>query len=299
MKRTTFVIFCIICIMIVWSIPNNAFTAPQKGEILTERDKIQLAQLRILDDPTIDNRIAEAQRRIDVGKQRGQLTPDEANRLQANLNAIKERVTRYRRDGLLSGNERAKIHEMLTNLEERIHSERTDDETAKRDFFERRIDELQRRIDTGVRQGQLTRDEARQLQAAMNRIKEREMRYRADGQLTNDERFVLNQMLNSLGERIRYERNDTEVVHREAFEKRISEMKRRIEAGMRTGQLTLDETCNLNSILMRIKDRDVQFRSDGILTREERIRLNQMLSYFEERIYEERWDTDINNPIFR
>jgi hypothetical protein len=76
-------------------------------------------------------------------------------------------------------------------------------------------------------------------------------------------------------------------------------MKRRIEAGMRAGQLTLDEACRLQAIFNRIKERDAQFRSDGVLTREERLRLNKMLVHLEERIHEERWDADIDNPLFR
>lgn len=297
MKRIPVVVLFMSFVTLFWSV--SAFAVTQKEQISTQRGIIELAQLRILDDPTIDNRITEAQRRIDVGKQRGQLTPDEADRLQTYLNAIKERVARYRRDGILVGDERTKINEMLTTLEERIRVERADEQTAGKDVFDRRIDELQRRIDAGMRAGQLTREEARHLQAAMNRIKEKETRYRADGLLTNDERYALTQILNSMDERIRYERNDSDVVHKEAFERRILEMKRRIEAGMRAGQLTLDEACRLNSILIRIKDRDIQFRSDGILTKEERTRLNQMLIHLEERIYEERWDADINNPLFR
>jgi hypothetical protein len=68
---------------------------------------------------------------------------------------------------------------------------------------------------------------------------------------------------------------------------------------MRVGQLTLDEACRLNSMLIRIREKDAQFRSDGVLTREERMRLNRMLAHLEERIYEERWDADIDNPLFR
>jgi hypothetical protein len=76
-------------------------------------------------------------------------------------------------------------------------------------------------------------------------------------------------------------------------------VKRKIEAGMRAGQLTLDEACRLQSMLNRVRERDAQFRSDGILTREERIMLNQMLTMLEERIYEEKWDADVNHPLFR
>jgi hypothetical protein len=68
---------------------------------------------------------------------------------------------------------------------------------------------------------------------------------------------------------------------------------------MRVGQLTLDEACRLQGMLNRIRERDAQFRADGILTREERMRLNQMLLHLEERIYDEKWDADTNNPLFR
>ena len=299
MKKICTIAFFATIIILTCTVSNYAFTGPQKDQISTQRAKTEVAQLRILDDPKIDNRIAELQRRIDVGSQRGQLTPDEVNRLQTQLNGIKERVAKYRRDGFLTGDERAKLNERLTILEERVRDERSDDETVRRDAFNRRADELQRRIDAGVRAGQLTQDEAQHLQAALNRIKDRDTRYRADGLLTNEEKAALDQMLGSLDERIRYERNDTDVVHREAFERRISEMKRRIESGMRAGQLNIDETCRLNAILIRVKDRDAQYRSDGVLTRGERVRLNQMLVHLEERIYDEKWDADINNPIFR
>jgi septal ring factor EnvC (AmiA/AmiB activator) len=299
MKKLRASLFLTTIVLLAGGISALAFSGPQTEMSAPQRAKIELAQLRILDDPTIDNRIAEAQRKIDVGKQRGQLTPDEANRLQTYLNAVKERVAKYRRDGFLTGDERTKVNEMLTTLEERVRAERTDDEVAQRDAVDRRVAELQRRIDAGVRAGQLTRDEATQLQARLNRITEKAARYRADGRLTNDETSSLNQMLNTLEERIRYERNDTDTVHREAFEKRIAEIKRKIEAGMRAGQITLEEAWHLQTILNRVRERDAQFRSDGVLTREERMRLNRMLTHLEEQVYEEKWDANVDNPVFR
>ena len=299
MKKIWVLLFFVIVTLLSGGIPALAFSGPQTELSSPQRAKTELAQLNFLDDPTVDKRITELQRRIDTGKRSGQLTPDEASRLQTSLDGFKTRIAKYRNDGFMSKDERAKANEMLTVLEERVRAERTDDDVAQRDAVGRRVADLQGRIDAGSRAGQLTRDEASQLQAALNRIKERDARYRADGSLTNEERIALNQMLNTLEERIRYEKNDTDVVHREAFERRISEMKRRIEAGLRAGQLTLDEACSLQAIFNRIKERDAQFRSDGVLTREERMRLNRMLAHLEERIYEERWDADIDNPLFR
>jgi chromosome segregation ATPase len=281
------------------SISGFAFTGFQKEQAIPQRGAIELTQLNIFHDPAVDRRITELQRKIDAGKQAGQLTPAEIYKLQANLDRIKEKVAKYRADGFVTPSERNQLNEMLSTMEERIRTERGDEDVVQGGVIKKRISELQRKIDDGSKAGQLTRDEAYRLQAALNRIKEKDANLMADNVLTDDERFRITQMLNSLEERIRYEKNDSDIVHREAFERRITELKRKIEAGMKSGQLTLDEACRLNSMLIRIKDRDGLFRSDGILTREERMRLNQMLTHLEERIYEERWDADVNHPLFR
>jgi hypothetical protein len=299
MKKIGFMVIFVSVVVLVGIVSGVAFTGSQKEQGPQQQAKTELVQLNIFDDPTIGKRIAELQRRIDAGKRAGQLTPDEAYRLQSTLDRIKEKVAKYRTDGFLTPAEKAQLNDMLSTMEERIRSERSDDDTTRKDSFERRIADLNRKIDAGVRAGQLTRDEAYHLQASLNRVKEKESRYKADGSFTNEEQIALNQMLNTLDERIRYERNDSDVVHREAFERRISELKRRIEAGMRVGQLNLDEACRLQGMLNRIRERDAQFRADGVLTREERIRLNQMFLHLEERIYEEKWDADTNHPLFR
>lgn len=299
MKKACNLVFLVSVILLMSSISSFGFPDAQKKQGTPKKAYIEVAQLNIFDDPNVDNRLAELQRRIDAGRRAGQLTTDEANKLQANLDRIKEKIAKYRADGFLTPTERSQINEMFTNMEGKIRAERTDQDVAQRDAFGRRIAEAQRRIDDGARSGQLTREEANRLHAALNRVRERDASFRADNVMTDDEKFRLTQMLNALDERIRFERNDSDVVHREAFGKRISEMKRKIEAGMRVGQLNLDEACRLNSMLLRIKERDERFRSDGVLTREERVRLNQMLIHLEERIYEERWDADVNHPLFR
>lgn len=298
--KKIYLCLCVVTLLVFASgLAVHAFSEGTGNKRVSRQDGTQLVQLNIFDDPSVDRRIAEAQRKIDVGKRRGQLTPDEYNRLQAILDRIKERIAKYRADGFVTPSERTRLNEMLTSLEEKIREERTDDDVARRDAIEKRIGDMQRRIDAGVREGQLTREEYNRLQMFLNRIKDRDTRFRADGVLTDDERFSLNQMLNALDERIRFERNDTDTVHREAFDRRLGEMKRKIEVGMRAGQLTLDEACRLSGMLMRIRERESRFRSDGVLTREERVRLNEMLVYLEEQIYEERWDADVNHPLFR
>lgn len=67
--------------------------------------------------------------------------------------------------------------------------------------------QLDRRIDMGVRNGQLTRQEAYRLRGEFNQIARLEARYRAGG-LSNWERQDLDRRFDRLSAQIRAERND-------------------------------------------------------------------------------------------
>lgn len=66
---------------------------------------------------------------------------------------------------------------------------------------------LDHRIDQGVRNGQLTRPEARRLRSEFNGLVNLEARYRRGG-LSQWERRDLNQRFDRLSQRIRWERQD-------------------------------------------------------------------------------------------
>jgi hypothetical protein len=63
-------------------------------------------------------------------------------------------------------------------------------------------------IRRGVRSGQLTRDEARQLRQNRRQIRQERRTYRSDGTLTRDERRDLRHDRRELGRNIRRERRD-------------------------------------------------------------------------------------------
>lgn len=68
---------------------------------------------------------------------------------------------------------------------------------------------LERRIDQGVRRGDLTRNEARNLRAEFRTLQNLEYRYRrSGGGLSNWERRDLNQRFDRLSAKIRWERHD-------------------------------------------------------------------------------------------
>ena len=61
------------------------------------------------DDPRIQQREANQEKRIDQGIASGQLTPKEAGRLEARQAKIKQDETRMKADGKLTKRERAKL----------------------------------------------------------------------------------------------------------------------------------------------------------------------------------------------
>ncbi len=68
---------------------------------------------------------------------------------------------------------------------------------------------LDRRIDMGVRNGQITRNEAQRLRAEFRQIASLEHRYRrTEGGLSAWERRDLDRRFDTLSAKIRYERND-------------------------------------------------------------------------------------------
>lgn len=73
-----------------------------------------------------------------------------------------------------------------------------------------RQDRQDHRIQQGVRSGEITRDEAKQLRQERRDIKQEERAYKADGKLTREERKDLHQDLNDLSKDIYREKHDGE-----------------------------------------------------------------------------------------
>lgn len=105
------------------------------------------------------------------------------------------------------------------------------------------IDERQaslfNRIDQGVRNNALTREEAQRLRQDFFAIAELERRYRYDG-LSDYERRDLNQRFDALSRRINYERADSERMPQVLMERR-AEVEASIREGMRGGGLSRRE----------------------------------------------------------
>lgn len=159
----------------------------------------------------INQRQAQLDQRIDQGVRSGQLNRNEAARLRAEFRGIADLEIRYRRSAPgLTVAERRDLDRRFDALSRKIRAERQDNQGAGNWWnINQRQAVLDRRIDQGVRSGQLTRAEAVRLRAEFRGIVALEARYRrtAPG-LTVAERADLDRRFDVLARKIRWERRD-------------------------------------------------------------------------------------------
>lgn len=159
---------------------------------------------------SINQRQASLDARIDAGVRSGDLTRQEALTLRSDFRAVAGLETSYRRDGL-SNWERTDLDRRFDALSNRIRFERHDRDQRRGDGWmniNQRQDNLDRRIDQGIRTGKITRAEAYRLRADFQTLARLENRYRANG-LSNWERTDLNRRFDTLSARVRVEANDS------------------------------------------------------------------------------------------
>ena len=153
--------------------------------------------------------------------------------------------------------------------------------------------QLDRRIDQGVRNGQLTRAEALRLRAEFRGIASLEVRYRRSVPgLTVAERRDLDRRFDALSRKIRAERQDGQgagnwwnINQRQAI------LDRRIDQGVRSGQLTRMEAVRLRAEFRGIAALEARYRqSRPGLTVAERNDLDRRFDVLARKIRWERRD---------
>ena len=164
----------------------------------------------------INQRQVQLDRRIDQGVRNGSLTRGEAIRLRAEFRGIADLEARYRRSAPgLTLNERRDLDRRFDVLSRKIRIESTDRDRPGAGNGWWNINQrqaiLDRRIDQGVRSGQLSRAEAVRLRAEFRGIVALEARYRQSRPgLTMAERADLDRRFDVLARKIRWERRDWE-----------------------------------------------------------------------------------------
>lgn len=159
----------------------------------------------------INARQAQVEARLQQGVRSGGLTEAEARNMRAQLRVIVNLEAQYRRSGnSFTAAEQADLMRRYAVLDSRIYMNKNDSLYVRnwRNINLRQAD-LDRKINVGVRQGQLTRMEAARLRAEFQNIVRLEARYRASGWVfTVAERRDLDSRLDQLQRRIRIRRTN-------------------------------------------------------------------------------------------
>jgi len=167
--------------------------------------------------------------------------------------------------------------------------------------LQQRIGMLDQRIDLGMRNGLLTRDEGRMLRLELQQVKEDASRMLRDGRMTQREKDRINADLDRLEKRIvREVRDDDRQRPRQEdirdLEQRIAALQQKIDFGIRKGALTRDEGRALDVELQQVKQDASRMLRDGRMTQREKDRINADLDRLEKRIVREVRDDDRQRP---
>lgn len=84
-----------------------------------------------VNDPNIQQRMQNQERRIQQGVNSGALTPKEAGKLEAREAKIKQDEARMKSDGQLTAKERKKLNKELDNASDRIYKQKHDRQQVK------------------------------------------------------------------------------------------------------------------------------------------------------------------------
>jgi len=124
---------------------------------------------------------------------------------------------------------------------------------------------LEQRIDMGVRNGSLTRNEAVQLRTEYNGIARLEAQYRRNG-LSRAEMADLDRRFDALSQRIRFERNDRQdrADNWQNINQRQRTLDARIDAGVRDGSLSRREATRLRAEFQQIARLETTYRRNGL-----------------------------------
>lgn len=144
--------------------------------------------------------------RIEAGLASGAMSDAEARMIRSEMYALVAMEGRYRTGGL-SWRERRDLDRRFAGLDDRIEFAMADVDGAQLASLEDRKLRLDRRIEQGLRSGQLTEDEAELLRDEFDDLARLEARYRVGG-VSTWERADLDRRMDQLADRIGDERTD-------------------------------------------------------------------------------------------
>jgi chromosome segregation ATPase len=243
---------------------------------------------------SMNQRQAALDARIDAGVRSGALTNSEATGLRADFNGIARLEADYRRSAPgLTQAELQDLDRRFDVLSDRIAQQvadndrrgdgRGDDRWDNRGGFDQRLADLERRIDQGVRSGQLTRTEAADLRRQADALDRLEDQYRTGG-LTPTERADLDRRFDQMAANLHDSRSDRDRTW-DNIQALRAQLDRRIDRATRDNRLSSREARRLHNDTAALVRLEAQYRASrpGV-TRAEMAELNRRMDSIESRI---------------
>ncbi|MBI2726721.1 MAG: hypothetical protein HYX42_10780 [Polaromonas sp.] len=151
--------------------------------------------------------------------------------------------------------------------------------------------QISARIQQGLQSGRITPYEAQMLYRRDQDIQSREALYKSDGRATPAERQQLRADVAALSAEVERAINNSSVVavpqpgnNLGGIDSREFNLRARIEEGVRTGRLSQREGDRFMAREEQIERREAAFRSDGVVTQQERRQLRQQLNVLRDQV---------------
>ena len=204
-----------------------------------------------------------------------------------------------------------------------VSGSQTFSQTLQDKDIEQRVTNQTNKISEGVKSKQLTQEEAKILQDNLSRIRQEGVRLQGDGKFTAEEKTQVNKMLDQNNQMIQDKKKypiktiaapttaapaaakpatptpapakavvPTPAAQDPEIKEKIASQQKRIDEGIKSKQLTLDETKILQGNLDQIRKEDTSLRADGTLTKEEKADLLVLLEDNDKMIKDKK-----NNPV--
>ena len=181
--------------------------------------------------------------------------------------------------------------------------------------IEQRFTNQTTRISEGVKSKQFTQEEGKILQDNLSQIRKEGVRLQSDGKLTAEEKTQLDKMLDQNNQLIKDKKQypvkaisvpaataatpapakpvvPTPAAQDPEIKEKIAAQQKRIDEGIKSQQLTLNESKILQGNLDQVREEDTSLRADGTLSKEDKADLLEMLEDNDKMIKDKK-----NNPV--
>ena len=165
-------------------------------------------------------------------------------------------------------------------------------QTDRQRIDQRQLDQ-ERRIQEGVKSGQINATEAKRLRDNQERIRRMEADALADGKLSPEERQAIEAAQDRQSERIKVEKTDrSQETNQARIDERQAKQQQRIEQGKAAGELTPEEVARLQKGQEEVRRLEQGAAADGRLTRKERLQIEKAQDDQSQQIRSERKDRE-------